>query len=134
MNIAQDTYKQVSSLFDFEPLGGIELKGKSEAVQSYRVIGRKDVTTRLRGIEGLHADMVGREAELLTLEGVMTDLNQGVGRIVCVLGEAGLGKSRLVSESFQVFKDLIGEDGNWYETISLSYEYNQAYGLFQRLI
>jgi len=134
IQIAQDTYKHVSSLFEFEPLGGIEVKGKSEAVQSYRVIGRKDVSGRLRGIEGLHAEMVGREAELLTLEGVMTDLNQGVGRIVCVLGEAGLGKSRLVSESYQVFKDLIGQDGNWYETISLSYEYNQAYGLFQRLI
>lgn len=134
IHIAQDTYRHVSSLFEFEPLGSIEVKGKREAVQSYRVMGRKDVTTRLRGIEGLHADMVGREAELLTLEGVMTDLNQGVGRIVCVLGEAGLGKSRLVSESYQVFKDLIGQDGNWYETISLSYEYNQAYGLFQRLI
>jgi class 3 adenylate cyclase/tetratricopeptide (TPR) repeat protein len=134
IQIAQDTYRHVSSLFEFEPLGGIEVKGKSEAVQSYRVIGRKDVTTRVRGIEGLHADMVGREAEMDTLESVMTDLNQGVGRIVCVLGEAGLGKSRLVSESFQVFNDLIAQDGNWYETISLSYEYNQAYGLFQRLI
>jgi class 3 adenylate cyclase/tetratricopeptide (TPR) repeat protein len=134
VQIAYDTYKHVSSLFEFEPLGGIEIKGKREAVQSYRVLERKDITTRLRGIEGLHADMVGREAELLTLEGVMTDLNQGVGRIVCVLGEAGMGKSRLVSEGYQVFKDLIGQNGNWYETISLSYEYNQAYGLFQRLI
>ena len=134
IQIAQDTYRHVSSLFEFEPLGDIEVKGKSEAVKSYRVLGRKDVAGRSRGIEGLHAEMVGRETELLTLEGVMTDLNQGVGRIVCVLGEAGLGKSRLVSESYQVFKDLIGQDGNWYETISLSYEYNQAYGLFQRLI
>ena len=134
IQIAQDTYRHVSSLFEFEPLGDIEVKGKSELVKSYRVLGRKDVAGRSRGIEGLHAEMVGRETELLTLEGVMTDLNQGVGRIVCVLGEAGLGKSRLVSESYQVFKDLIGQDGNWYETISLSYEYNQAYGLFQRLI
>jgi class 3 adenylate cyclase/tetratricopeptide (TPR) repeat protein len=97
-------------------------------------LGRKDVARRTRGIEGLHVEMVGREAELLTLQSVMTDLNQGIGRIVCVLGEAGLGKSRLISESHHDYEKLIGPDGNWFETISLSYEYNQAYGLFQRLI
>jgi class 3 adenylate cyclase/tetratricopeptide (TPR) repeat protein len=134
VQIAQDTYKHVSRLFEFESLGGIEVKGKNDPVQAYRVLGRKDITSRARGIEGLHVDMVGREAELLVLQGVMSDLNQGIGRIVCVLGEAGLGKSRLISESYQDFKDLIGDRGNWYETISLSYEYNQAYGLFQRLI
>ncbi len=134
IQIADDTYKLVSQLFEFESLGGIEVKGKSEPVSAYRVLGRKDITRRTRGIEGLHVEMVGREAELLTLHKVMTDLNQGIGRIVCVLGEAGLGKSRLVSESHQDYKNLIGSDGNWFETISLSYEYNQAYGLFQRLI
>lgn len=134
IQIAEDTYRHVSTLFEFEPLGGVEVKGKSKPIQSYRVLGRKDVAARVRGIEGLHAEMVGREDEMDTLKSVMTNLNQGVGRIVCVLGEAGLGKSRLVNESFRVYKGLIGEKGNWYETISLSYEYNQAYGLFQRLI
>lgn len=134
VQIAQDTYKQVSRLFEFEALGGIDIKGKSKPVPAYRVLGRKDGAGRARGIEGLHVEMVGREVELLTLREVMTDLNQGIGRIVCVLGEAGLGKSRLVSESNKDYKNLIGSDGNWYETISLSYEYNQAYGLFQRLI
>jgi class 3 adenylate cyclase len=122
IQIADDTYKLVSQLFEFESLGGIDVKGKSEPVSAYRVLGRKDITRRTRGIEGLHVEMVGREAELLTLHKVMTDLNQGIGRIVCVLGEAGLGKSRLVSESHQDYKNLIGSDGNWFETISLSYE------------
>jgi class 3 adenylate cyclase/tetratricopeptide (TPR) repeat protein len=134
VQIAQDTYKHVAQLFEFEALGGIEIKGKSEPVAAYRVLGRKEGAGRSRGIEGLHVDMVGREAELLNLREVMTDLKQGIGRIVCVLGEAGLGKSRLISESHKDYQNLIGSDGNWYETISLSYEYNQAYGLFQRLI
>jgi class 3 adenylate cyclase len=134
VQIAQDTYKHISKLFRFESLGGIEVKGKRDPVQAYRVLGRKDVAVRARGIEGLQVEMVGRKAELQTLQDIMADLNQGIGRIVCVLGEAGLGKSRLISESYKDFAELISLQGGWYETISLSYEYNQAYGLFQRLI
>ncbi len=134
VQIAHDTYRSVKDMFEFEALGGIEVKGKAEPVPSYRVLGRKTQMGRQRGIEGLHAEMVGREAELLALRNVITDVKQGVGRIVCVLGEAGLGKSRLIVEAHKVFKDLVGSGGNWYETGSLSYETSQAYGLFQRLI
>ncbi len=134
IQISEDTYKLLSQLFEFEPLGGIEIKGKSEPVFAYRVLGRKDIAKRARGIEGLHVEMVGRKAELQTLQKVMNDLHQGIGRIVCVLGEAGVGKSRLINESYKDYEKLIGSEGNWFETISLSYEYNQAYGLFQRLI
>jgi len=134
VQVAHDTYKIVKSLFEFEELGGIEVKGKAEPVLAYRALGRKAASIRTRGIEGLHAEMVGREIELQTLGTVLTSLKQGVGRIVCVLGEAGLGKSRLVQESYQTFKALSGSENDWYETTSLSYETNQAYGLFQRLI
>jgi class 3 adenylate cyclase len=134
VQIAQDTYKLVKLLFDFEDLGGIEVKGRDEPVPAYRVMGRKILAKRMRGIEGLYAEMVGRTAELQALRDVLADLKQGVGRIVCVLGEAGLGKSRLVSEARKVFQELSGQGAIWYETLSLSYETNQAYGLFQRLI
>ncbi|MBI5649829.1 MAG: AAA family ATPase [Chloroflexi bacterium] len=134
VQIAHDTHKQVKSFFEFENLGGIEVKGKTEPVPAYRVLGRKESASRMRGIEGLHAEMVGRDAELITLRGVITDLKQGVGRIVCVLGEAGLGKTRLLHETFLVFKSLEGLNAQWHETLTLSYESNQAYGLIQRLI
>ncbi|HEV2038418.1 MAG TPA: adenylate/guanylate cyclase domain-containing protein, partial [Candidatus Eremiobacteraceae bacterium] len=134
LQIAYDTYKLVKNLFEFEELGGIEVKGKSETVRAYRVLGRKVSAGRVRGIEGLHAELVGREEELQALRGVIADLKQGVGRIVCVLGEAGLGKSRLISETRQVFDELLTAQSNWYEIGSLSYETNHAYGLFQRLI
>ncbi|HET6443138.1 MAG TPA: adenylate/guanylate cyclase domain-containing protein [candidate division Zixibacteria bacterium] len=134
VQIAHDTYKIVKPLFNFEELGGIEVKGKEEAVLAYRVLGRKESAGRVRGIEGLHAELVGREVELQTLQGVVSDLKQGVGRIVCVLGEAGLGKSRLIAEAHQIYDQLPGMESGWYETSSLSYESNQAYGLIQRLI
>ncbi|MFN2189161.1 MAG: ATP-binding protein, partial [Candidatus Promineifilaceae bacterium] len=134
VQIAYDTYKIVKPLFEFEELGGIEVKGKEEPVLAYRVLARKASAGRVRGIEGLYAELVGRESELRSLQRVVGDLKQGVGRIVCVLGEAGLGKSRLISEARNYFAQLPGDDSSWYETSSLSYESNQAYGLVQRLI
>jgi class 3 adenylate cyclase/tetratricopeptide (TPR) repeat protein len=134
VQIAGDTYRLVRPLFEFENLGGIEVKGKSERIPAYRVLGRKAMAGSVRGIEGLHADIVGRADELSTLGGIMTDLRQGVGRIVCLLGEAGLGKTRLTVETSHVFSEMMGAGGDWYEIGCLSYEANQAYGLVQRIV
>lgn len=134
VQISQDTYKLVKELFEFEELGGIEVKGKSEPVLAYRVLEPKELSRRVRGIEGLHAEMVGRDLEMNTLRTVLEDLGHGVGRIACVLGDAGVGKSRLIQEICLVYEDLMGSDENWFETTTLSYESNQAYGMFQRLI
>jgi class 3 adenylate cyclase/tetratricopeptide (TPR) repeat protein len=134
VQIAHDTHKLVEPLFEFEDLGGIEVKGKAEPVPAYRVLRSKMLAKRVRGIEGLHAEMVGREAEMQSLREVIFDLKQGVGRIVCVFGDAGIGKSRLIAETYQVFEDLVGSEGDWYATTTLSYETNQAYGMLQRLL
>ncbi len=132
VQIAHDTYKLVKPLFDFEVLGKISVKGKEEAVPAYRVIGRKAIAGRLRGIEGLQAAMVGRDEEFNTLAEILATVQQGVGRIVSIIGEAGLGKSRLIRETK---RSLANSDAvNWYESASLSYETAQPYGLFQRLI
>jgi class 3 adenylate cyclase/tetratricopeptide (TPR) repeat protein len=134
VRVAHDTYKLVKNLFEFKSLGSVEVKGKTEPVLAYQALGRKFDLGRTRGIEGLQAAMVGRDAELSALRSVMADLKQGLGRIVFVLGEAGLGKTRLISEAHEVFQTLGHTQALWVETISLSYETNQAYGLFQRLI
>lgn len=134
VQIAQDTYKLVRNLFEFEELGAIVVKGKTEPVPAYRVLGRVKERRKTRGIEGLEVEMVGRQAELEALRKVLADLNQGLGRIVCIQGEAGVGKSRLVSEAQKTLPVTAGDGIAWFETTSLSYETNQAYGLFQKLI
>ena len=134
VQVAHDTYKLVKNVFEFRSLGGVEVKGKSEPVFAYQALGRKFESGHTRGIEGLHAPMVGREAELSALRDIMAGLKQGLGRIIFVLGEAGLGKTRLISEAHEVFHTLGHTQAVWAETISLSYETNQAYGLFQRLM
>lgn len=134
IQIAHDTYKLITGLFEFEALGSLPVKGKSEPVRAYRVLRRKAFAARSRGIEGLQAEMVGRDFELQALRDVMADLQRGVGRIVCVLGEAGLGKSRLISETRLMFNASGGAQHPWHEVGSLSYESSQAYALIQRLI
>ncbi|HEX6385894.1 MAG TPA: adenylate/guanylate cyclase domain-containing protein [Anaerolineae bacterium] len=108
LQIAEDTYRLIAPLFDVEPLPGIEIKGKSEPVTAYRVIAPKSQPGRLRGIAGLDAALVGREKELQTLQDRLARLQQGVGAIVFLTGEVGLGKSRLISELHQSLASLPG--------------------------
>ncbi|MBI3760286.1 MAG: AAA family ATPase, partial [Chloroflexi bacterium] len=98
VQIAANTYKLIAPLFEFEPLGDVEVKGKSEPVMAYRVIAPKAQPGRLRGIAGLDSPLVGREEEMDALRRAVGGLLEGRGQIVSVMGEAGLGKSRLVAE------------------------------------
>ncbi|MEZ4518796.1 MAG: adenylate/guanylate cyclase domain-containing protein [Chloroflexota bacterium] len=64
IQISEDTYRLVGPLFDVWDLGGIEVKGKDEPVQAYRVLGVDPQPGRLRGIEGLDTRLVGRAREM----------------------------------------------------------------------
>jgi class 3 adenylate cyclase len=96
--ISENTQRLASSLFDFEDKGKITVKGKAEPIQVYRVIGERVGAVRTRGIAGLSSPMVGRAREYSTLMQIISDLRAGRGSIVAIIGEAGLGKSRLVAE------------------------------------
>jgi predicted ATPase/class 3 adenylate cyclase len=133
VQIAEATYKLIAPLFDFEVIEGLEIKGKAEPVQAYRVLGAKAEPGRLRGIENLEAPMIGRQEQLATLLEAMQELNHGAGQIVSVMGEAGLGKSRLVTELRQAVAADPALDIGWAEGRSLSYETNTPYAPFVAL-
>jgi class 3 adenylate cyclase/tetratricopeptide (TPR) repeat protein len=131
VQIAENTYRLVTPFFEFEALGGIAVKGKSEPVQSYRVVGRRAAPGRIRGIEGLESPLIGREREKVLLDELISRLGQEEGgAIVCLTGEAGLGKSRLIRE----LRDSADPECRWYEAAMLSYESGQPYRLFERFI
>ena len=98
VQITDETHKLIAPLFDFEDLGGVEVKGKEKPVQCYRVLQSKAEPGQLRGIEGLEAPLIGRDLEMDRLRRATGELLQGRGQICSVMGEAGLGKSRLVAE------------------------------------
>jgi class 3 adenylate cyclase/tetratricopeptide (TPR) repeat protein len=130
--LAEDTYRLVEPLFDFEPLGSIEARGKSEPVMAYRVLGRKLYPGSLRGIEGLASPLVGRRSELDALRRAFDELRLGRGQILALIGEAGLGKSRLLEELRAYAREHTVETIPWVESRGISYDVARPYGLFQQ--
>ena len=132
IQISADTHRLVAPIFSFEDLGGVQVKGKEEPVQTYRVLGIKTAPGQIRGIEGLDAPLIGRDSEMHTLRGIVIELRQGRGQIVSVMGEAGLGKSRLVSELYKSPTPVAGKKVAllWMEGRSLSYETTTPYAPF----
>jgi class 3 adenylate cyclase len=64
IQISDETYKLVAPFFDVQSLGGVEVKGKSQPIQTYCVLGVKATPGHLRGLEGLTSPLVGRESQL----------------------------------------------------------------------
>ena len=134
LQISSNTHKLVAPLFEFDSLGAIEVKGKSEPVPAYRVLGRKAEPGRLRGIEGLNAPLIGRAGEFDTLRQVIEEVRQGRGRIVCLIGEAGLGKSRLIEELRAEWEKEADSESSWLESRGISYDATRPYSLFQQRV
>src|SRR5438067_8709322 len=96
--ITAATYRFVSPLVEAVDVGQLELKGKTEAVQAYEISGLKAGGTRTRGLLGVRTPMIGRDAQLARLRQVFDVVRAGQGRVASVLGDPGLGKSRLLAE------------------------------------
>jgi predicted ATPase/class 3 adenylate cyclase len=130
VQVAEETHKLTAPLFDFEVVEGLQVKGKTEPVRAYRVLGVRAEPGRLRGIKNLEAPLIGRQEQLETLRLAVGELCQGVGQIVSVMGEAGLGKSRLIAEQRQILEADPILDAYWAQGHSYSYETNTPYAPF----
>jgi len=122
--ITNDTHRLIAPLFETEALGPIEARGRAEPVSVFRVLASRVVGGKARGIEGLESPLVGRDAEFQALREVLGRLQAGVGGIVTVVGEVGIGKSRLVVE---LRKEAASLGARWVEGRCLSYGESMAY-------
>jgi len=95
--VSNNTYKRAYKTFKFNPLGKIKVKGKELPLDVYEL-----VETIERAKSGLDqqivSEMVGREKELNMLEVQVLKAINGEGSVVNIIGEAGIGKSRLFTE------------------------------------
>ncbi|HEY2981296.1 MAG TPA: adenylate/guanylate cyclase domain-containing protein, partial [Anaerolineales bacterium] len=134
VQITANTYKRVAPIFECESLGQIEVKGKSEPIESYRVLRLKEKPGAVRGFEsqGLHSPLIGREVELTTAQAGIDGLFQGQGGIIGIIGEAGLGKSRLLAET-KAFAVAKSTNLLWLEGQTLSFGQTISYWPFQQI-
>ena len=104
--VGEGTYRPTRRAFEFEPLPPLTFRGIAEPVSAYQVLKVLPKPEKIRGIEGLKAEMIGREKEFDNLKGCVNNLlSAGKGQIVSIIGEAGVGKSRLSTELKEYIKD-----------------------------
>lgn len=93
--ISQDTHALVSGYFDCLSLGVQHLPGLAQALEVFKVMRESGARTRLDAARQL-TPLAGRLAETAQLMGLWTTAAQGARQVALVLGEAGMGKSRLL--------------------------------------
>ena len=133
--ITEMTRRLTGDTFDLEDLGGLDVKGKAEPVHAYRVIGRKAAPAKRRGLEsvGLDSPMVGREEPLRRLLAAYEIVRAGRGRVAFVVGEPGIGKSRLLAE-LKSAALAPPSTARWVEGRCVSYGRNLPYHLLIDLL
>ena len=98
--VTEEIYRLAKGLFHFQPLGKKMVKGKEEPISVYKVLSANDDMNcpRFGSERWIYSGMVGRDRELDRLELQVMKAINGQGSIVNIIGEAGIGKSRLVAE------------------------------------
>ncbi len=117
--ISSNTYKIVRDYFEFEPLGKLAVKGKEELQETFELIKKNEVDTRIGAsfAKGL-TRFVGRENSMAPLMEAYTNVKSGCGQVVGIVGEAGVGKSRFTLE----FRNkMTREENTWLEGQCLHY-------------
>lgn len=119
--IGPDTHKIAENHFSFERRDPVSVKGKKEPVQTFQVIDTDSRPQRTKQLHRVRADLIGREKELLLFGEAVKALEAGSGSVLCLYGDAGTGKSRLVEE-FKASTHI-----TWYEGCSYPYTQNIPY-------
>jgi class 3 adenylate cyclase/predicted ATPase len=116
--VSEHTHKLTDGYFEFKSLGAAQVKGVTDPLKIYEVSGIGPLRTRLQvaARRGL-ARFIGRQRELETLQNALAQTCAGHGQIVGVMGEPGVGKSRL----FHEFKVLSQAGCFILETFSVSH-------------
>jgi class 3 adenylate cyclase/tetratricopeptide (TPR) repeat protein len=116
--ISEATHRLVGGYFYTRSLGEVPLKGKAEPVRAWEVISAQVARTRLdiEAERGL-TPFVGRDRELQLLLECFEKARADHGQVVFIVGEPGIGKSRLLLE----FRRRLGDEATWVEGRSMSF-------------
>jgi class 3 adenylate cyclase len=111
--IGDDTAKRLASRFILESMGSIQVKGKTQPVSAWRLVGVQPAATT-----AVAPPLVGREEEISKLTAAVHELRAGRGQILFISGEGGIGKTRMLAE----LRSLSAGNVTWLEGTCTSYE------------
>jgi class 3 adenylate cyclase len=128
--VAAPTYHLAEGYFRFRPLGPIRVRGVAEPIEAYALEAEGTVLSRLEAsLRRGTSPFRGRERELSWLAGCWEDARCGRGQAVCVVGEPGIGKSRLAYE----FQRSLGLDERA-EAAAMAHAREDAFYVFRQLL
>jgi class 3 adenylate cyclase len=109
--VSTNTYKMARDFFVFETVGKVPVKGKEQPQEAYELIKASEVETRIEAAaaRGL-TKFVGRGPEMKVLKTAFEKAKSGAGQVVGIVGEAGVGKSRILLE----VRNMLSDDENTY--------------------
>jgi class 3 adenylate cyclase/tetratricopeptide (TPR) repeat protein len=128
--ISKKTQERVAAFFDLEDRGELKVKGKEILIPTFVILGRRGEIGRTRGLGDGESPLTGRDDTLQTLKSCGQGLLGGRGQIVSIVGDSGLGKSRMMRE---MKTSLLGQEGadevHWLEGHALSFSEQMSYWL-----
>jgi class 3 adenylate cyclase len=98
------TARRLAHRFVLESLGEVSVKGRSKPVGAWRLVSVQSGTRA-----PAPTPLVGREGEVERLRVALDELTEGRGQVLLVVGDAGIGKTRLLNE----FRTIAGERAVW---------------------
>ncbi len=117
--ISDTTHRLAQGYARAQPVGPVDLKGKPEPIEAYRLLGISHRRSLLDQESSVHTTyFVDRHSELAILNGFLHQIESGHGQAIGIVGEPGIGKSRLLAE-FR--RQLAGGRVFWIEGRCLSY-------------
>jgi class 3 adenylate cyclase len=125
--ISVTTLPLLGGFFACQALGQHRLKGFAQPIEVYRVLSESTARIRLQAAGGTGlTPLVGREQEVALLLERWAQVKEGLGQVVLLSGEAGIGKSRLV----QVLTDQVASEPRAWLTQCQCSPYHQHTALY----
>ncbi|MEK6191438.1 MAG: adenylate/guanylate cyclase domain-containing protein [Chloroflexota bacterium] len=142
--VGEATARRLAGRFITQPLGPLHVKGREEPVKAWRLIGPQSATPTpgapaagaptpgapAAGGPAADRPLVGRDVELARLTTTLDQLTAGQGQVVLIVGEAGLGKTRLLAEMRRLSQGRM----TWLEGHCLSYGARSPFGPFVEML
>ena len=133
--VGDETHRLAASLFSWEGPKSVTLKGKDEPTIAWRASAARG-SQRMSVADAVRSPLIGRQRELNAAKSATEGVLKGSGSVLYLIGEPGIGKTRLIHEmrtSFEVAPVEHGA-GTWLEGRCVSYGESLPYWPFRDLL